>query len=959
MSRHHQQHLSSPSIYHHHNHNHNPSNSTGTTYNNAIDNHPSYPPTHIQAILSPPTPTESHYSDTEQYPSVLPPRPPSLFQPPPPREDKGYRLESRGRIPAIRIPPVPYRRNSGQSQIHSAGEPSSSSSIQIHRRDSNPAAGPSPHSPYEQPLLPSISTSTSITTSTSTSVTSLAPEQNNTSKYHLRSLGLTHNQSYSHSQPSPVAHSSHSRSPYAGGYYNLSLSNPLSAGSSSANTTWYSEERGLRSPHPPLTATSQHSHLWPHPYITLHPPYASSPYPNTHTHTHTHSLSQSHSRSPQRRESIGSSGRGNYQYLTSNSDYEYSHSHPSVPGPSSQPVTQNQPKSQQPLAPKYPESPFQNYEPTSSYLPPLIQHQSHSHSGYSSSDIRQTSPLHIPPPLKFRYSVSPPPTDSNSNIITMPPRKKATGDTSLLGSSTPRTMSSATGLTGSVSLTRSGRNGANGKGWTTEHTYDSVGQKKEVIVIDDSQSPMIQQPIRKRTRAQAAAEQAQAYAAAQAHAGNNIYNGQINGHSTTSLNSSTTKKRKVDEGSEHGSSSAKKAKGKLASTATSASVQATGQYKQHHLPPSKIIQTEAKAPPVATGPPGHSSGQPAWDDAEGHYIVKPDDVIGGRYKIVRLLGQGTFGKVVEARHIETRRKVAIKVIRAVQKYRDASKIEIRVLETLKKHDPKNDNKCIHLDECFDFRNHPCLVSELYGMSVFDFLKQNNFQPFPERHIQDFAKSLLRSVAFLHTLKLVHTDLKPENILLCSNESRLQGARAKNAKSKSILRNTEIRLIDFGSATFESEYHSSVVSTRHYRAPEIILGLPWSYPCDMFSIGCILVEFYTGDALFQTHDNLEHLAMMEVVMGKFSHRMTEKGRHKKPEFFRGNKIDFPNATVSKASKKYVKGMRSLKDIIAPTTKHQQLFLDLCVRLLEHDPDVRIKVHDALRHPYLNEPIPDPL
>lgn len=46
---------------------------------------------------------------------------------------------------------------------------------------------------------------------------------------------------------------------------------------------------------------------------------------------------------------------------------------------------------------------------------------------------------------------------------------------------------------------------------------------------------------------------------------------------------------------------------------------------------------------------------------------------------------------------------------------------------------------------------------------------------------------------------------------------------------------------------------------------------------MFSIGCILVEFYTGNALFQTHDNLEHLAMMEVVMGKFSQRMIEKGK----------------------------------------------------------------------------------
>lgn len=88
---------------------------------------------------------------------------------------------------------------------------------------------------------------------------------------------------------------------------------------------------------------------------------------------------------------------------------------------------------------------------------------------------------------------------------------------------------------------------------------------------------------------------------------------------------------------------------------------------------------------------------------------------------------------------------------------------------------------------------------------------------------------------------------------------------RQATQRKVLLDTEIRLIDFGSATFQDEYHSSVVSTRHYRAPEIILGLGWSYPCDIWSIGCILVEFYTGDALFQTHDNLEHLAMMEAVV----------------------------------------------------------------------------------------------
>ena len=55
--------------------------------------------------------------------------------------------------------------------------------------------------------------------------------------------------------------------------------------------------------------------------------------------------------------------------------------------------------------------------------------------------------------------------------------------------------------------------------------------------------------------------------------------------------------------------------------------------------------------------------------------------------------------------------------------------------------------------------------------------------------------------------------------------------------------------------------------RHYRPPEVVLGLGWSYPCDIWSIGCIILEMYTGEALFQTHDNLEHMALMEAVLDK--------------------------------------------------------------------------------------------
>ena len=139
---------------------------------------------------------------------------------------------------------------------------------------------------------------------------------------------------------------------------------------------------------------------------------------------------------------------------------------------------------------------------------------------------------------------------------------------------------------------------------------------------------------------------------------------------------------------------------------------------------------------------------------------------------MRLLGQGTFGKVVEAVDQETNKRVAIKIIRAIPKYRDASKIEVRVLQKLKERDPLNRqyvsaspilahaqaqthadidllssrSKCIHLLHWFDHRNHICLVSELLGMCVYDFLKENDFAPFPRHHIQDFARQLLGSVA---------------------------------------------------------------------------------------------------------------------------------------------------------------------------------------------------------------------
>lgn len=233
---------------------------------------------------------------------------------------------------------------------------------------------------------------------------------------------------------------------------------------------------------------------------------------------------------------------------------------------------------------------------------------------------------------------------------------------------------------------------------------------------------------------------------------------------------------------------------------------------------AKRKRTRGNTPPVPISTPLPVP----CDDKEGHLIILENVELDGRYRIQRLLGQGTFGKVVEAYDRLARKNVAVKIIKSIQKYRDASRIELRVLGALRDNDPNNEHKCIEMIDWFDFKNHICIVSDLLSESVYDFLKSNKFTPFPATHIQEISYQLLESVAYLHSLKLVHTDLKPENILLVSNKSKMEMATDRRPQRK-LLTSTDIRLIDFGSATFESEYHSSVVSTRHYRAPEIILS----------------------------------------------------------------------------------------------------------------------------------------
>ncbi|XP_037078790.1 dual specificity protein kinase CLK2-like [Pollicipes pollicipes] len=342
---------------------------------------------------------------------------------------------------------------------------------------------------------------------------------------------------------------------------------------------------------------------------------------------------------------------------------------------------------------------------------------------------------------------------------------------------------------------------------------------------------------------------------------------------------------------------------------------------------------------------GQNSHEPSVaDDEDGHLIYRNGDVLQNRYRIMSTLGEGTFGKVVKVKDLDRDEMIALKIIKNVEKYREAAKLEINVLEKIIEKDPHGKNLCVQMLDWFDYHGHICIAFEMLGLSVFDFLKDNNYQPYPLEQVRHIAHQLCHSVSFMHATKLTHTDLKPENILFVSSDYDVE-YNTRKKRDLRVVKDSEIRLIDFGSATFDHEHHSTVVSTRHYRAPEVLLELGWAQPCDVWSIGCILFELYLGFTLFQTHDNREHLAMMERILGPVPYRMSQKTKTK--YFYRG-RLDWDEKT---SAARYVRdNCKPLKRYMQSTdTDHVHLF-DLIQRMLEYEPTQRITLKEALRHPF---------
>ncbi|XP_022210750.2 serine/threonine-protein kinase prpf4B isoform X5 [Drosophila obscura] len=385
-----------------------------------------------------------------------------------------------------------------------------------------------------------------------------------------------------------------------------------------------------------------------------------------------------------------------------------------------------------------------------------------------------------------------------------------------------------------------------------------------------------------------------------------------------------------------------KAKEAAATAAAAAAVAAAVlEVPKEEAAPKKKSRSKKTAKPVIQ------------DDADGHLIYHTGDILHHRYKIMATLGEGTFGRVVKVKDMERDYCMALKIIKNVEKYREAAKLEINALEKIAQKDPHCDHLCVKMVDWFDYHGHMCIVFEMLGLSVFDFLRENNYEPYPLDQVRHMAYQLCYSVKFLHDNRLTHTDLKPENILFVDSDySAHYNHKIQNREVRRV-KNTDVRLIDFGSATFDHEHHSTIVSTRHYRAPEVILELGWSQPCDVWSIGCILFELYLGITLFQTHDNREHLAMMERILGQIPYRMARNHTlysKTKTKYFYHGKLDWDEkSSAGRYVRDHCKPLFLCQ--LSDSEDHCELF-GLIKKMLEYEPSSRITLGEALRHPFFD-------
>ncbi|KPI44147.1 Serine/threonine-protein kinase prp4 [Cyphellophora attinorum] len=340
-----------------------------------------------------------------------------------------------------------------------------------------------------------------------------------------------------------------------------------------------------------------------------------------------------------------------------------------------------------------------------------------------------------------------------------------------------------------------------------------------------------------------------------------------------------------------------------------------------------------------------------WDDHEGYYITILGELIDNRYSVTDTLGRGMFASVIRATDSKTNMPVAIKIVRNNESMRKAGAKELDILQNLAANDPDDKKHVVRLLRSFDHKGHLCMVFENMSMNLREVLKKFGRDiGINIKAIRAYSQQLMLGLSLLKKCQYIHADLKPDNIL------------ANDAHNL-------IKIADLGSASPITENATApYLVSRFYRAPEVILGIPYDFGIDMWSVGCTLFELYTGKILFTGRNNNNMLRAIMDCRGKFPHKLLRRGALIYEHFddllnFRSQETDkVTGRVVMKLVDIKAKPVRDLRSRLMPKGKKMddqerkelEMFLDLLDKCLDLRPEKRITPTEALKHPFIMRP-----
>ncbi|XP_035237056.1 SRSF protein kinase 3 isoform X2 [Anguilla anguilla] len=337
----------------------------------------------------------------------------------------------------------------------------------------------------------------------------------------------------------------------------------------------------------------------------------------------------------------------------------------------------------------------------------------------------------------------------------------------------------------------------------------------------------------------------------------------------------------------------------------------------------------------------------------GYHPVQIGDTFNRRYQVLRKLGWGYFSTVWQCLDLRLSRHVAVKVLKSAAGFTQAAQDELALLRCVcgpnRKH-PQSQQVVQLLDE-FKLAGengiHVCLVLELLGPDLHSWQNCFGNPGLPLLWVKQVIKQVLQGLDYLHNqCKIIHTDIKPENILLClENQSCRQtaegavrtqfpGKEALNQDSavpvsksrgsglmSSSMEGISVKIADLGNSCWVYKHFCDEIQTRQYRSLEVLLGLEYGPPADIWSVACMAFELVTGEAMF------------EPKRGKtFS---LEEGDLRRISILR------PWGMYEVLVEKYHCSL-----------KEASLFSDFLLQMLDFLPERRATAAQCLSHPWLN-------